>query len=234
MQDSALLWFGQFDADAGRLSEAGSDCSNFADLSAEWRGFLPLRPRVFRVARKLRVRRTTRGYGQANRDGNAMNNMADSTTVGHCIDLRAIFWAECFQTIPTRTDKKTVLHQLVSSLATSKRIAWDGVDDIVNALLERERTGTTAMGNGLALPNLRTQTVDEFMGAVAVAPAGLDFDSLDGQPTRLIILLLSPLEEREVHCELMGRLARLIHNRTLQHSVRDTRSPESLFRILTL
>lgn len=161
-----------------------------------------------------------------------MNDIADFTTVGHRIELRSVFRPECFQIITTQANKKTMLHQLVSSLPKSGRIPWDSVGGIVDTLLERERTGTTAMGNGLALPNSRTRAVDEFMGAVAVVPTGLDFDSLDGLPTRLIILLLSPFEERGAHYELMGRLARLIHNKTLQFSMQTAQSPESLFRVL--
>jgi len=163
-----------------------------------------------------------------------MNEIANSATLAEDVDFRSIFRPECFETIGRVADKETAFQQLVISLAIMGRIPCNSVRPMVDALLERERTGTTAMGNGLALPNLRTRVAREFMGAVGVAPAGVDFDSLDGQPTRLIILLLSPFEERELHSELMGRLASLMYNKTLQYSLQNSWTLDSLFRALAL
>jgi mannitol/fructose-specific phosphotransferase system IIA component (Ntr-type) len=161
-----------------------------------------------------------------------MNEPRVRSAVHDELDLAAVFCTECVETILPGTDKDAVLRQLVSSLVQAGRLPQDRARGVADCLIEREQRGTTAMGNGLAFPHMRTRAVDEFAGAIGVAPHGVDFNSLDRTPTRLIILLLSPFEERERHCEIMGRLATLLSNKTLQYSVQIRRTSESLFRFL--
>lgn len=147
-------------------------------------------------------------------------------------DLKSVFSPDCIVTIPRYAEKSEVLSSLVKSLACAGQLPWQSVVGVIEALQERERFGTTGLGNGLALPSLRTRSIVDFAGAVGIAPAGVDFRSLDGLPTRLIILLLSPLDQREKHAEIMTRLATLLSDNTLQYSVQLPRSPEALFRFL--
>lgn len=148
------------------------------------------------------------------------------------IDLAKVFSPETIVSIPRGTAKLDVLTKLVQSLAHARRVPRENVRHIVDALHARERSATTGLGKGLALPHLRCREVSEFSGAIGVAPAGVDFDSLDRQPTRLIILVLSPFDRRETHTEIMARLAKLLSDKTLQYSVQLPRSPEALFRFL--
>ena len=108
------------------------------------------------------------------------------------------------------------------------------IDRVVGALIEREQLGTTGMGRGLAVPHLRTTAVAESVGAIGLAPEGIDFQSLDGVPTRLIVLLLSPTKHQQEHGEILGRIARLISDRTLQYIVQIPRAPDELFSFLGL
>jgi len=148
------------------------------------------------------------------------------------IDMGQIFSPECILTISSREDKAFVLTSLVELLARKGRLPRQNVDGIVSGLLERERLGTTGLGKGLALPHLRSRALREIIAAVGVAPAGVDFKSLDRAPTRLIVLVLSPFEEREKHLEVMGRLATLLSDKTLQYSLQIPRSPNALLRFL--
>jgi len=148
------------------------------------------------------------------------------------VDLATVFSRETIVTIPPYAQKSEVLASLVKSLARAEWFPWENAAGIVHALLERERYGTTGLGKGLALPHLRCREIGDFVGAIGVAPNGIDFHSLDGLPTRLIILLLSPFDQRAKHTEVMGRLATLLSDKTLQYSVQLPRSPEALFRFL--
>lgn len=139
---------------------------------------------------------------------------------------------ECVLTLPGGCGKEKVLTLLVESLAQAGRLESELVPIVVEELLARERIGTTGLGRGLALPHLRSRQVTDFLGAVGLAPAGVEFHSLDGQPTRLIILIVSPFAERETHGEIMGRLATLLTDKTWHYSVQIPRSPEALFRFL--
>jgi mannitol/fructose-specific phosphotransferase system IIA component (Ntr-type) len=121
---------------------------------------------------------------------------------------------------------------LVQSLAGAVLLPKEHAQDVTQALQRRERACTSGLGKGLALPHLRCREVSDFIGAIGVAPHGVDFHALDKAPTRLIILLLSPFDERKRHIEIMGRLATLLNDKTLQYSLQLQRSPESLFQLL--
>jgi mannitol/fructose-specific phosphotransferase system IIA component (Ntr-type) len=123
---------------------------------------------------------------------------------------------------------------LVDALARAGRISDEHVDAIVASLLTRERFATTAMGNGLAFPHLRSRSIEQICGAVGVAPSGIDFDSLDQLPTRLVLLTLSPFEQRSDHCQVLGRLTCLLSDRTLEYSLRTSRPVPELFTLLNL
>ena len=146
--------------------------------------------------------------------------------------LSSIFREDCVIRIPGDTDKSTVLRRLVNVLADSGRISDDVTEPLADELAKRERVGTTGIGKGLALPHMRTRLVDGFLGAIGVAPLGVDFASLDGRPAHLIVLLLTPFERRREHLEVMSRLASLLGNGTLQYSLQVPRKPEELFRLL--
>lgn len=147
------------------------------------------------------------------------------------VDLARVFSRETIIAIPRSAEKSEVLTKLVQSLANAGRFPCASVSSVVEALRARERAGTTGLGKGLALPNLRCREVAESAGAIGVAPAGVDFDSLDGQPTRLILLVLSPFDKREKHAQIMARLAKLLSDKTLQYAVQFPRAPRGLVSI---
>ncbi len=147
-------------------------------------------------------------------------------------DLRSIFPAECIEMIDSGTIKSAVIEQLVSSVARAGRLRAEDVPEVVAALLERERNGTTALGKGLAFPHLRSRAAHQFAGAIGIAQAGVDFQSLDRTPTRLILMLISPFEERDGHRLILGRLATLLSDKTLQYMVQLPRGTDALFHLI--
>jgi mannitol/fructose-specific phosphotransferase system IIA component (Ntr-type) len=158
--------------------------------------------------------------------------MRGNVTEPEAVDLSAIFSGDTIELIPPRTGKLQVLQQLVGALARMGKVSRESVEPLTEALMERERLGTTGMGKGLALPHLRSPLVNGYVGVVGVAREGIDFESLDGEPTRLVILLLSPFESREGHARIMGRLATLLSDKTLQYSLQVSRTVEALRTLL--
>lgn len=148
------------------------------------------------------------------------------------VDLASVFSRETIVMIPHGADKPEALNRLVQALEHAGRLPFGCTDSVVETLLARECCGTTGLGKGLALPHLRCRAVTDFVGAIGLAPTGVDFDSLDGLPTRLILLVVSPFDRREEHVEVMARLAKLLSDETLQYSMQIPRSPEALFRFL--
>jgi len=130
--------------------------------------------------------------------------------------------------------KEDSIRQLVLTLAEHGKLPVRAVEEVIADVLRREMLGTTAMGRGMAFPHARTSVVDRSRGIVGVSTAGIEFGALDGMPTRLLFLLLSPAESRIGHLQILGRLAKLLGDRTIQYTVQIPRTPEQLTEFLGL
>ena len=148
------------------------------------------------------------------------------------IPLRGIFAENRVIAFSEDVHRDDVLRELVKAIAASGKLADSKIDSTIQELMKRETAGSTGIGRGLAFPHLRTAAVHEHVGAIATAPNGIDFDSLDKLPTRLVLLLLSPPDASQEHVEIMGRLARLMSDHTLQYILQIPRSAANLFQLL--
>lgn len=159
--------------------------------------------------------------------------MSDTTaTRRQAITLESVFCPDCIVQIPSGIPKETVLKQLLRSLAFAGLLRDVSVCELAEALMERESHGTTALGKGLAIPHLRTDAVCRIVGAVGVAPEGVDFQSLDGAPTKVVFLVLWPTEQREQHFELMGRLSALLRDKSMLMCLQGQRKANLVYEYL--
>lgn len=149
------------------------------------------------------------------------------------VPLASLFCPACIEQIPTDATKPRVLEQLVNSLANAQLLSATEIPKILNGLMSRERIGSTALGKGLAIPHLRIDSVDEFIGAIGLSSEGIDFKSLDGASTKLVLLVLGPSEERERHFELMGRLSALLRDKTTLWFLNEPHTADEVFEYLT-
>lgn len=123
--------------------------------------------------------------------------------------------------------KKRVLEQLGQRLAES--VPELTQDLVFDALLERERLGSTGLGKGIALPHARMAQVDHAMGAFIKLTNGVDFDAIDGEPVDLAFAMLVPEEATDEHLQLLATLARLFSNSTFCAELRQTDTDKELF-----
>lgn len=129
------------------------------------------------------------------------------------------------------TSKKQVLQDL-SALAA--RRSGLGEREIFDALLQRERLGSTGIGNGLAIPHGRFTGLKSMMGAFARLDKPIDFESVDGVPVDLIFVLLAPEDAGADHLQGLARIARLLRTPSIVQDLRATRDPAALYGILTV
>lgn len=149
------------------------------------------------------------------------------------VTFASLFCPACIEHIPNNAPKQDVLEQLLRCLVNAQLLIQTEVPKILNALMSRERIGSTALGKGLAFPHLRTEAVDEFVGAIGLAPEGIDFQSLDGDSTKLVLLVLGPYQQRERHFELMGRLSALLRDKTTLWFLKGRHTQDEVFEYLT-
>ena len=114
----------------------------------------------------------------------------------------------------TGADKTTVLRELATHLARANG-AIDA-DRLVVVLWERERLGSTAIGDGIAIPHGKMPGLSGVVGAFGRHPAGVDFESLDGSPTHLFFLLVAPEDSVGQHLKALARVSRLLKDRAFR------------------
>ena len=110
-------------------------------------------------------------------------------------------------------DKKRVLEELVTPVA---RIADLNHDYLVKVLMERERLGSTGIGEGIGIPHGKVKDLESLVLGFGLSKKGVDFDSMDGQPAHIFFLLLTPENSTGLHLKLLARISRILKNRYLQ------------------
>ena len=126
--------------------------------------------------------------------------------------------------------KKRVLEQLGQRLAES--VPELTQDLVFDALLERERLGSTGLGKGIALPHARMSQVTQAIGAFITLPEGVDFDAIDSSPVDLAFAMLVPEEATDEHLQLLAKLASMFSDNAFCTALREAESDQDLFLLL--
>jgi len=127
--------------------------------------------------------------------------------------------------------KKQVLQELAARAAM---LTGQNERAIFDLLIQREKLGTTAIGNGIAIPHLKMPTLTRLFGLFARLDRPVDFDALDNQPVDLVFLLLAPEAAGADHLQALARIARLLRDQTVVHKLRATHDAESLYAVLAM
>ncbi|HOD83403.1 MAG: PTS system fructose-specific EIIABC component [Planctomycetes bacterium ADurb.Bin126] len=128
------------------------------------------------------------------------------------------------------TDKQGAIQELVDLLAGQGRLL--DRDKAYQAVLEREQTRTTGIGEGVAIPHGKTPAVDDLVIALGKAPDGVDFESIDGKPVTLILLLLSPSDRTGLHIQALARISRLISLDAFRKKMASAQTAEEIFQVI--
>jgi PTS system nitrogen regulatory IIA component len=128
------------------------------------------------------------------------------------------------------SSKKQALQELARHAAQIT-----GVNDrrIFETLLERERLGTTGVGNGIAIPHGKLADFNRLYGVFARLDKPIDFDAIDEQPVDLIFLLLAPEGAGADHLKALARVSRLLRDTSVCEKLRGTDTADGLYMLLT-
>ncbi|MDR1388840.1 MAG: cation:proton antiporter [Treponema sp.] len=113
--------------------------------------------------------------------------------------------------------KNQVIEELVDLLASRGKLA--GRAQVLEAVLQREASMSTGMEHGIALPHAKTDGVDEICVAVGVKRKGVDFDSMDGEKSRLFIMVISPRKVSGPHIQFLAAISAVLRDEALRESV---------------
>src|SRR5689334_7015612 len=127
--------------------------------------------------------------------------------------------------------KKQAIQELAARAA---ELTGQGEREVLEILQQREKLGSTGIGNGIAIPHGKLPKIERLFGLFARLDRPIDFDALDGQPVDLVFLLLAPEAAGADHLQALARIARLMRDQTVVHKLRATHDAESLYAVLAM
>ncbi|MDR2797321.1 MAG: PTS sugar transporter subunit IIA [Treponema sp.] len=128
------------------------------------------------------------------------------------------------------TTKEAIINELLDIL-----VAADKIQDRVaalNAVMEREQKMSTGMKHGIAIPHGKSATIRDLVACIGVSDSPVDFDSLDGQPCRIFIMTLSPVEKTGPHLQFLAEISLLFKSSEKRAEILTATSPEAILHIL--
>ena len=128
------------------------------------------------------------------------------------------------------TTKEKVLEELAARVV-SEHPEVEG-ERLVEVLWEREKLSSTAIGEGIAIPHARLPRVSQIVGAFGRHPAGIDYQSLDGQPTKLFFLVVAPEDSAGQHLKALARISRLLKEASTRARLMNAGDQSDLYRCL--
>lgn len=127
-------------------------------------------------------------------------------------------------------NKAEIINELVDLVAKSGRLK--NKKALADALNEREKLGSTAIGNGVAVPHTKIDGIKQTVLAFGRSAAGVDFNSLDGEKTHLFFMLISPKEDIGAHLKILAKISHLIKDRYMVGLFKKAASKKEVLAII--
>jgi len=105
-------------------------------------------------------------------------------------------------------------------------------EEIIRVLQERERLGSTGIGEGVAIPHGKLKNIDRLLISFGRSQEGIDFNSMDGRPAHLFFLLIAPEESVGIHLKTLARISKLLKNPNVRQRLMATSDPEGLYKVI--
>jgi len=129
--------------------------------------------------------------------------------------------------------KEDVIKELVDALINASEIDKRNRNKLIEALMARESLGSTAIGQGVAIPHAKSDCVEKLIAAFGLSKKGVDFDSLDGEPAYIFFLLVAPQESAGPHLKALARISRLLKDKYFRDSLRACEDGKNVLSIIS-
>lgn len=126
-------------------------------------------------------------------------------------------------------NKKGVLEELIVPVAA---IAGIDQEKLVRVLLERERLGSTGIGNGIGIPHGKLKELEELVIGFGLSRKGVDFESIDGQPAYIFFVLMTPENSTGLHLKLLARISRILKNDSFRERLMTAGDSKAIYEII--
>lgn len=128
------------------------------------------------------------------------------------------------------TEKRDILEELAHYMA-GRHPRIDRAT-LARVLIEREQLASTAIGEGVAIPHGKLASVGEIVACLGRTPSGVDFDSMDGQPTYLFFVLVAPESSTGAHLKALARISRVFKDPEFRRRLLDAPDAEAMYSVV--
>lgn len=105
-------------------------------------------------------------------------------------------------------------------------------NEVLTVLRERERLGSTGIGEGVAIPHGKLKDIDQLILSFGRSKAGVDFDSMDGKPAHLFFLLLAPEDSISIHLKTLARISKLLKDQDVREQLLTAGTADDIYQII--
>src|SRR5260370_24841324 len=132
----------------------------------------------------------------------------------------------------TAATKEGVIREMVESLKSAGQFKTGDPEDVIRAILKRELLGSTGIGRGVAIPHTKHTSADRLVGTVALSRGGVSFESLDGEPVYVFVLLVSPQDLPGDHLRALENVSRRLRDDGFRRALRAFTTREQALALL--
>ena len=128
------------------------------------------------------------------------------------------------------TDKASTLEELSIFLKSKGLVS--NKENLLNALMEREKLGSTGIGENVAIPHATISEINQIITIFGRSKEGIEFDSLDKKPVNFIYLVLAPTNSSGQHLKVLARISRLLKNKSLREAIMSATETNQIYSII--
>ncbi len=128
------------------------------------------------------------------------------------------------------TEKEKIIEEMVGVIADSVKL--ENKAEILKAVLDREAVMSTGVGDEVAIPHGKTESLNEIIAALGITKDPIDFNSLDDKPVRLVWLLIGPQDKTGPHLKALSRISRLMHKKEFRERLIETKTPKDAIEVI--
>jgi PTS system nitrogen regulatory IIA component len=144
--------------------------------------------------------------------------------------LQSILTLDCTQCAVPVSSKKRLLEKICQ--LASKELSDSNPTDLLDSLLNREKMGSTGIGNGIAIPHGRLNNTDKAIAVFLTTEQAIDFDAIDNKPVDIFICLFVPQNSTQEHLETLQSIAKLFSDRKTAKKVRKCTNQQEMFNLI--
>jgi mannitol/fructose-specific phosphotransferase system IIA component (Ntr-type) len=150
------------------------------------------------------------------------------------ISVSSVLSFDAIRTELSGVDRDSVIAELVEGLARAGAFPEDSAPDVFDNIIERESLATTGIGVGIAVPHARMADIESLTATIGISKKGVDFDSIDGEPVHVILMIVAPSHLMEDHLQLLKAASDVLIRESTRKLLRDAQSADEILEIINL